>query len=328
MIYKLHSVRISQIDQNDVACRISTPKSTNSLVESIRQIGVIHPPILMPLENSEFFIVAGFQRVAACSQLGWQDIQAHILSNDTEPLRILGLAIADNAQHRRLDLIECAIAVEKLQNFFSNDTEMIAFAKSLGLPLSQELIPRLLRLNSLTSSIKDRIACHVIPLTIALELEKLNPSDAEAMSIFFDELRPSLSQQKEILLLVREIARVADESIFEVLKRPSVMKIRLDADLERPHKLKQIRSCLKKLRYPTIQKFENAFHRSLKSLDLPSEIFFSAPPNFEGNRFSITLSFCTQAEFIARLETLQRLADNHNFLSIVNKRFEDQEAIY
>ena len=328
MIYKLHSIRISQIDQKDGAYRISTPKSIKGLVASIRQIGVIHPPILMPLENSGYRIVAGFQRVAACQQLAWQNIQAHILSPDIKPLRVLGLAIADNAQHRELDLIERATAIEKLRHYFSSNAEIVTFANSLGLPLSRELMPRLIRLNGLTASIKARIASNVIPLTIALELETLNPSDAEVMSNFFDELRPSLNQQKDLFLLTKEIAKSEDESISDVLNRPKMLKILQDKDLERPHKLRKIRAYLKKLRYPTIQKFEDAFYRYLNSLDLPNEISFSAPPNFEGSRFSITLSFCTQAEFKAHLEKLRRLLENPKFLSIVNKRFEDQEALY
>ena len=325
---KIAPVRLSQIDQEDLTYRISTPRPLKGLIDSIRQIGLINSPILMPVDNSGYRIVSGFCRIAACRQLGWSEVFAHILFPDITPITILGLAIADNAQHRELNLVEQATAVEKLRPYFADNTEMSAYAANLGLTLNHALVDRLHRLNRLSDSIKARIISNVIPLTIALELEKLEPPAAEEFAAFFDELRPTLNQQKEIFLLVKEIARAEDLSVEDVINKSPISEFRLDADMDRPQKLKKIRSYLKKRRYPKIHQFEAFYGESLKSLNLPDGIAFSAPANFEGSRFSMTLSFCSQAEFKVHMKWLSDLADNPSFIRLVNKHFDDSETLY
>lgn len=328
MVYNLNPVPLSSIDRKDLTYQISTPKPVSHTAQSISQVGLINPPILTPRENSGYRIVSGFRRVAACQSLAWPELTARILSSDMKRINILGLAIADNAQHRELNWIEQAKAIEKLSLYLDDDTDILHYLKKLGMQLNREFISRLRRLNNLSDSIKEGVISNTIPLTIALELEKLGPAAAEELSVLFDELRPTLNQQKEILVLAKEIARVEDRSIPDLIKAAPIGEIRADTELDRSQKLKNIRSSLKRRRYPGIHKFEAFFDRNLKALKLPREIGLFPPANFEGNRFSMTISFHSQAEFKAHVETLFRLADDPHFTAIVKKQIDDQETLY
>lgn len=328
MVYKNKSVQICLIDQKDLTYQISTSKPVDCISQSISQIGLINPPILSPVGNSGYRIVSGFRRIAACKKLGWSELSARILPSDMEQINILGLAIADNVQHRELNLIEQAVAIEKLGLYLDDDTDIISYGKKIGLQLNRQFINRLRRLNKLSDSIKDRVISDTIPLTIALELDKLDAAAAEAVALFFDELRPTLNQQKEILLLVKELARVEDRSISDLIKTGSIGAIRGDMDLDRSQKLKRIRALLKKRRYPAIHHFEALFDRNLKALELPRDIDFSPPANFEGNRFSMTIFFHSLAEFKTHVGTLIRLADDPHFIEILKKQIDNQETLY
>jgi len=328
MAYRIDSVRFSSIDCNDLTYQISTPTPVDRIAQSISRIGLINPPILSQTKHSGYQIVSGFRRITACQGLGGSGLTARILSPDMAPLHILGLAIADNAQHRDLNLIEQATAIDKLGRYLNDDTDILNYGNSLGMQLNRAFIGRLRRLNNLSRSIKDAVASNTVPLTIALELEKLDAASAEELSFFFEELRPTLNQQKEMVSLVKEIARLEDRLIPELIKAGPVGGIRADTDLDRTQKIKRIRSSLKKRRYPSIHQFEVFFDRSLKALDLPRDIGFSPPADFEGNRFSVTISFHSQAEFKTHIETLFRLAENPHFIAIVEKQIDDQEALY
>ena len=328
MSFDIAAVPLDRIDQADETCRISTDAPDPQLEASIKAIGFINPPILMPISTSVYRIVSGFRRIAAGERLGWAAIDSRILAPETEELRVLGAAIADNAQHRDLNPVEQARAVEKLSRCVAHDTDLIDFGNKLGLSLNQKLIARLRRLHRLSEAIQARIISNAIPLTIALELEKLPHASAEVLADFFDTLRPTLNQQKEMLTWVQDIAGAEDRSIPEVLEAAPIPDILADAHTERPQKLKKVREALKRRRYPTICRFETVLEKNRKALNLPSDICLSAPENLEDNRFAVTISFRSPPEFKEHIDTLSRIADNPHFTAIVNKQIDDQEALY
>jgi hypothetical protein len=328
MNFDIASVRLDRIDQADETYRISTNSSDPQLDASIKAIGFINPPVLMPLKTTAYRIVSGFKRIAAGERLGWTGIDSRILAPETEELWVLGAAIADNAQHRDLNPVEQALAVEKLSRCVNHDADLIDFGNKLGLSLNQKLVARLRLLRRLSDAIQARIISSAIPLTIALELEKLPQSSAEALADLFDTLRPTLNQQKEMLMWVQDIAGAEDRSIPEILEAATIPDILADTYTERPQKLKKVREALKRRRYPTICRFETVLEKNRKALNLPSDICLSAPENFEDNRFAMTISFRSLSEFKEHIDTLTRIADNPNFTAIVNKQIGNQEALY
>ena len=328
MNFDFVAVRLNLIDQADETYRISTTTGDPQLDASLQAIGCINAPILAPAAASAYRIVSGFKRIAAGERLGWTEMPARLIRPDTEALDILGVAIADNIQHRPLNPVELARAVEKLGRFFADRTGLISYGETLGLSLNQRLIARLERLRRLSDTIQARIISNAIPLTIALELEKLPPASAEALADFFDMLRPTLNQQKEVLMWVQEIAGAEDQSVAEVLNAAPISEIRADHHLERPQKLKKIRNALKRRRYPTIYRFETMLEKNHRALNLPSDIHLSVPENLEDNRFAMTISFHSPLEFKGHIETLSHIADNPHFAAIVNKQIDDQASLY
>jgi len=325
---KTLSVPLSRIDQHDSIYRISTAQPIEQLRDSIRQMGVINPPFLIPQSEASYNIVSGFQRVAVCRELKWTVMPARVLRTDTNSRDCLGLAVADNAQHRELNIIEQARAVQKLGPFFDDPGELVSYAKNLGLPLSRDLIPRLNRLNGLSRSIQNRIAANTISLTISLELAKLAPEEAEALSGLFHEIRPTLSQQKEMLFLVKDIARARDHSITAVLKNGDLPGIRRNPDFNRQQKVGQMLAFLRKQRYPRIHRFGTFFARNLRALDLPANLSLKPPANFEDTRFSMTIDFHSPAGLKTHIQTLQSIADNPHFINIIDKRIDDPDPLH
>lgn len=326
------SVRLAQINTEDCEFKISDEQSSERSVEalaaSIAQVGLIHPPFVFSRPDAAWAVVSGFRRIRACRQLGWSEIPVCVVPPERHLLEVLALAVADNAQHRELSLIEQARAVAKLSPFFTREADLAAYCEPLGLSLNRELVSRLKRINRLSPVIRDCIGRGSLSLSIALELEKLDGPAAEALAGLFDALRPTLSQQKEMLSLATDIAAAGDLSVPELLETGEMAAIRGNRDFNRQQKIKQVRAFLKKRRYPVIEAFEAAFEKNRRALDLPEAVALRPPPDFEAQRFSIVVTFQTAAELAAYLKNLERLPADPHFNDIMNKRLADSDAIH
>ncbi|MFO7839673.1 MAG: ParB N-terminal domain-containing protein [Desulfosalsimonadaceae bacterium] len=327
MNFRCAAVGLDQIDVADAACRISIERPIDGLAESIDQIGLLNPPFLVPFQ-SNYRIVSGFHRIRACLKLGRKTTDARLLPANAREIEILSLAIADNAQHRELHLIEQARAIACLNPFFPDAGGLAAFAKKLGLSVNKALVSRLLRINRLPGFMQNRILSGAISMTIALELESLHQEGAEALSRLFEEIRPSLNEQKEILALVKDIAGAEERSVADVVNKGAVAEIRRDQSCNRKQKTARIRSLLRKRRYPAISRFEALFAEKLRSLNLPEKMDFKPPPGFEGEEFGIHFTFQSQEEFDSHLRILERIAQNSNFTAIMNKSHDDSDPLY
>ncbi len=203
--------------------------------------------------------------------------------------------------------------------------QWVAWPIHFGLPRSRSdkrVAPKVTLLPDL------RQAPHAVSMTTALEMEALPPEGAEALSRLFEEVRPSLNEQKEMLALVKDIAGAEEQSIADIISRGAVADIRRDGGYSRKQKTARIRSLLKKRRYPAISRFEALFTEKLRNLDLPEKMDFQPPPDFEGREFSVRFRFQSPAEFGSLVGVLERIAQDPHFAAIMNKSDDDSDALY
>lgn len=86
------------------------------LAESIRQHGVLQPPVVIQLPSGDYQLIAGERRVRAAKQAGLQTIP--IVIKDVTPQAQLELALIENIQRADLDPIEEARAYATLETQF------------------------------------------------------------------------------------------------------------------------------------------------------------------------------------------------------------------
>ncbi|MBN9412567.1 MAG: ParB/RepB/Spo0J family partition protein [Candidatus Paracaedimonas acanthamoebae] len=125
----------------------------DTLVESIREKGVIQPILIRPLQNgmSNYEIVAGERRWRAAKQAGLQEIPALVKQlNDREALE---LALIENIQRHDLSILEEAQGYKRLMEEFDYTQEDLA--KSLS--KSRSHIANTLRLLNLPDNLRDYI---------------------------------------------------------------------------------------------------------------------------------------------------------------------------
>ncbi len=317
---RYQTVPLASITLQNDDFRITTREDVDELATSIRQDGLIHPPTLIQNHPSGHVIVSGFRRVHACQKLGYHDIVARILNSDADHLDCLRLAITENALQRQLNLIETSRAIQKLSSFFSRDIQLAETAATLGLPANPALLNKIKDLCLLPWSIQCSILNESVSLSMAVELEKLDPDSAVVFARLFDQLKLSLSKQKEILTLVAEIAQRENSSVRQVMKDPRFQMIIDNEDLDRTQKGHQIRSFLRQWRFPRILEAEKNYLNHHKRLKLGNDIKLIPPKDFEGTTYMLNLNFTSLADLIELRNKIDQLIVHPSFKKIIEDR--------
>ncbi len=304
MYFDENRISLSQISP-DERFHISTRTDSDDMCDSVRQIGLINPPILLPSDTG-FVIVCGFRRIGACRKLGMTDIPARIVNiTDIEALK---LAISDNALQRALNRIEISRSLHKLSDFINNDNQLGRIAISLGLPSTLSLIRKLKNLCQMPQVLQEGILSEAVALPTAIELQKLDPHDALAIAELFRQLVPSLNKQRELLSLLQEISIREDIPIRSLLNDLNDMLA--DSESDRNQKLKKIRLYLKQRRFPALSRAEAQFDKWIKGLELGNGIELIPPKYFEGNTYTFSMQFTTLDELYQRKERLNKIIES------------------
>jgi len=320
------TIDLDRVDITDTTYRISTPTPVEGLMASIREVGLLSPPLLRASGSDRFIIISGFQRVFACRELGLDAIDARIAGEGLSDLDCCRMAIADNANNRGLNEVEQSAAVLKLSTFFDDDRTLSLEARKAGLYVNPELVRKLKKLTTVHAELMPPIASGALPLTIALELGSLDRDAALTFLNLFETLKPTLNHQKEMLTLAREVSLAGKISVLEVI-RDVTADMMMDESLDRPQKIQKIRNNLQRLRYPEMVRFEKQFQERLLRLNLPEGVRLVPPAHFEGTRFTLSLTFQDITQFKACMDVLNPLIHHPDFKKILDKDIEDNPSI-
>ncbi len=303
-VARADTVSLTEINAKDATFRITTRKQFEDLLDTIQSLGLLHPPVL--IENSSgYSIVCGFRRIAACRQLGWKSINARIHKAGADRFEIARLAIADNALQRPLNLVETSRALNLLADTSPDQQQFKEAALSLRLPISPSVVPKALEICRLPLPIQEGILSGTINMSMALELGEFDAAVASTLVGFFSQLKVGLNKQRELLLLLTEIARREDISVQQLIADKPLQDILQNTVIDRAIQRQNIRSYLRQRRYPAISKAEADYQKRVRQLKLGKQIQLVPPKNFEGTTYALTLHF-----------------ENRQDLSNLNKRIE------
>jgi len=319
MEFKEEIVHLRQVDEYDETYRITTRSCTNNLVASIKEIGLINTPILEKKgTGTDFIIVSGFRRIAACNLLNIKQIKSRIANSEIPQLDRAKVAISENSFQRVLNLIETSRALNLLSRFPEETDRLSKNASTLALPGNPKMIDTVMQLSLLPSCIQSAVITDTIGLTVALHLGKLEVAAAEILVNIFKKLKLSLNKQRELILLSEEISHREDKSLLEVLNGPPIERMMNDTDMDRSQQGRELRRYLKQRRYPELSHAEALFEKEKKALKLENQIRLLPPANFEGQDYTFYIQFKTLEEFNNRLKTLSRVNEHPSFKKIVS----------
>lgn len=311
------AVLLERIRLEDRRFQVTTETAVETLAAAIDRLGLMHPPVLLPVDSG-YFVVCGFRRIAACRSLGLSRIPARLLSPGTDQPTCVQLAIADNSLQRPLNLLETSRALNLLSGVYPDPGDLCRAAGPLGLPDNISAIHKLRRLSGLAPEIQEGVLSNVLSLAMALELGQLETSCGIALSLLFGTLKLGLNKQREILMMIQEIALRERFTVQDVLNSPELQQIAAHETWDRSQKTVHLRQYLRRRRYPSIASAENDFESMVRSLDLESGVSLIPPRDFEGPTFSFHLNFHHPDELRHRLSRLTEISSSPALKEILN----------
>jgi ParB/RepB/Spo0J family partition protein len=84
------------------------PKHIDELADSIRRLGLIHPPVV----TRDYVLVSGECRMMACRQLGWLNVPVQF-TDELEPAQLKAIELEENVKRRDLDWKDRVRAVQE-----------------------------------------------------------------------------------------------------------------------------------------------------------------------------------------------------------------------
>jgi len=300
-------IAVSEIDLDPGPFCMSFNFSLEQLKNSIVRFGVLNAPYVIKGPESRYTVVTGYRRLLAVAELGWTEVLCHVLPADFPPLEALLLNLYDNIVHRKINEIEKAMVLERLNRYLKQEVLIREFMPMLGIPANKQTLDIFLRVTKLEEQIRISIATQRISLRVAGLMMTLDSGDRLKVNELFTVLRLSFNQQWEVIQWIVEIASREGQPPKEILEDDAVTKIMNNSEMSNPIKSKAIVKILRKRRFPSVVKAENAFKKGVSRFSLPQGVKIIPPPFFEGKKYRLEIGFSQGEELKEKVERLFHL---------------------
>lgn len=177
-------------------------ENLEELAQSIRTVGLIHPPAVRPRSDGTFELISGERRFRACQLAGFQKIPVVVRESSHE--MSAQAALIENIQRVDLNPLEVAKALSSLIDQFNFDQDELA----VRIGKKRSTVSHYLRLLSLPKGIQDGISSGVISMGHAkaiLSLEGFEKQNLLYEIIVRDEL--SVREAEEAATRVSQKAK-------------------------------------------------------------------------------------------------------------------------
>jgi ParB family chromosome partitioning protein len=169
-----NEIAISAISPNPRQPRTHfDPVALNELIASIKEIGILQPPVVRQTSPGKYELVMGERRFRAAKAAGLTSIP--VIIRQTPDNELLREALIENIHRSQLNALEEAAAYSQLLTDFNCTHDELA--QKLG--RSRPLISNTIRLMNLPTSVQQKLASGVLSASHARAL--LGLSDASAI---------------------------------------------------------------------------------------------------------------------------------------------------
>lgn len=221
-------IEINKIESNPgQPRRVFQDETLEQLAESIKQYGILQPLVVSELPNGRYCLIAGERRLRAAELAGLKKVPVVLRSEEDEKERFV-LSLIENIQREDLNLIDEAIAYQKLLEQLQCSQEELA--KQVG--KSRPVVANLIRLLKLPGEIQEEIKQGHISIGQAKAIMSL-PTEEMQIKYTRQTIKKGLTS--------RELEITASE-----IKKPKKIAVvsKTDSELEMEEKLARLREAL------------------------------------------------------------------------------------
>jgi ParB family chromosome partitioning protein len=275
------------------------------LVESIRRVGIINPPVLQDHPSKGIVPVLGRRRLEAARRIGVQEVQARIIPPQMTEPDGFALAFWDNHAHRAFTDAIKAFVVRRLLELYSVDRVARDFLPILGEPPKGPRLQRLRAIGELGDYILQALAEGRLHEKTAWVLSSMEPQDRGMVVALMGRLGVNANKAAELITHLHDLCVYHGRSVAEILSQEPAPSILADDDVPVPEQAARFRELVRSWKFPELVLREQEFARWRTSLDLPANISIRAAREFETDECSVEIVALRREDAEMLLEQLK-----------------------
>ena len=284
------------------------------LRESIKEIGLVHPPCIATEGEGTTQIVTGYRRILALKQLGWSKVVCEDISSLLPaPLERLLFAFYDNLASRVFNPIEKAMILKNLDPFISKEDIIQRVMPLLSLPCHEGTMNFYRNLALMKHEFKQSVAKGLLSLNAVKSLLSLEPESAECAFRCISEFTLNFNQQIQFIDIMTDISDIEGRSFSRILEGDPVRSVLENRHLNKPQKAKKLIEELRARRYPRLKRAEKRFQESLEGLSLPEGTRIDHPTYFEAPGYRLEVRFRNGENLMEKLRQLTQASGLREF---------------
>lgn len=310
---KREEIHIKNINLKDERFRISCFFSLEGLLLSLKEVGLINPP-LVTSRNRQLILVSGWKRVLACLKLSLTSIPVWVIRSDDD-LQMFLLAFYENLASREFNLLEKAEILRRLKKLGEKEQKIIRhYFPLLNIPKTSYYLDLYLTISRFSKDVKSFI--HQKNMSLA-SLEIFAEFNSRERKLLLPLLQPlGQNKQKELLEDLHEISLRDGVSAQEFLISEGMGKILHSEKLSPLQKSDRIRQWLRQKRYPRLSSRRKAFKQALRKSGWPEDISIEPSPFFEEEAMTVQFRFKDKEGLRSLLARLQQISSKKEFAEV------------
>jgi ParB family chromosome partitioning protein len=207
----LTNVSTSSVSPNSMQPRQTfNDESLADLANSIKEHGIIQPLIVVKVDNG-YELIAGERRLRAAKVVGLDEVP--VIIRDAKELKKLELALVENVQRDNLNVIEEALAYQKLMQDFS---------------LSQEDVAK--RVGKSRSVVANKVRLLGLPVEIKRAINSGQISEGHGRALLGLENPEQIVTLCGLIIARKLSVRETEKKINEILSGGSIKKGKVEVD--------------------------------------------------------------------------------------------------
>lgn len=274
---------LERIDFTDETFRISEDLECEMLEASLREVGLVHPVLLLD-RGEKYRIVCGFRRLHALRRLKRSEASAGFFEDPIADSReIFDLALWDNLSHRSLTPLETARVVHGLKNVFGvPDRDLVeTYLPRLGLPAHERSIRLQLELHASIPEIRKCFGDGRLTAASLECLSAMSTGSKRSIASAMQAMRLSSSLQRKFFALLEDLGAMHGSEPGELLADSRITDILGDGRMSPGERGDGVYDLLYRRRYPLLSRARDLFLERKKALGLPEPVQVHAAPYFE-----------------------------------------------
>ena len=322
------TIPLDSIDLENRALVITFAPDLDALRESLARAGMIHPPLVQEaVADSRYRVVVGYKRILAARELGWNRLDVKLARPGEDELELFLHGLEENLGTRPLNLVEKALALDKLRHQFGlTEKEVLSsHLPRLGLGSDPGTLSLYLALAGLEEEILHGLAEGELSLSAAHRLAERAPEERLAYFRMVHRLKPGKNLQREFLDLLADIGRREKTPINSLLAEREIAFLIENKDLPAPQRSGRLRRALLRRRYPRFSEAMELYEQLRRQFRLPPGTSLSAPPYFEGRDWRLSVTFRNREELKRAHKTLGELIDHPLLERLINFPPDEEE---